>query len=190
MPVPDVCERAGEGCDGRMNALRTGKASEDRARQSRQGSRLQLRAPSRRTCADVRGCGIPRSKTIYAKRTQAAAHEYSITHTLDTSAILSRLHRRAKTRDAIACSLITVSLSRLTLLNFPSHTVPYTATPMATIECQKSMTVVERAAVGGVHFFAFRSPTGLSSVRQLVHFFAFRLPKLSDRATLANPPIT
>ena len=42
------------------------------------------------------------------------------------SQILSRLHRRAKTRDAIACSLITVSLSRLTLLNFPSHTVPYT----------------------------------------------------------------
>jgi hypothetical protein len=61
---------------------------------------------------------------------------------------------------------------------------------MATIECQKSMTVVERAAVGGVHIFAFLTPTGLSSVRQLVHFFAFRLPKLSDRATLANPPIT
>jgi hypothetical protein len=46
------------------------------------------------------------------------------------------------------------------------------------------------AAVGGVHIFAFRSPTGLSSVRHLVHFFALRLPKLSDRATLANPPIT
>ena len=52
------------------------------------------------------------------------------------------------------------------------------------------MTEVERAAVGGVHFFAFRTTTGSSSVRQLVHFFAFRLPKLSDRATLANPPIT
>jgi hypothetical protein len=52
------------------------------------------------------------------------------------------------------------------------------------------MTVVECAAVGGVHFFAFRLSTGSSSVRQLVHFFAFRLPKLSDRATLANPPIT
>jgi hypothetical protein len=64
---------------------------------------------------------------------------------------------------------------------------------MATIECQKSMTVVERAAVGGVHFVAFLTPTGSSwfvMVRQLVHFFAFRLPKLSDRATLANPPIT
>jgi hypothetical protein len=52
------------------------------------------------------------------------------------------------------------------------------------------MIVVERAAVGCVHLFAFLTPTGLSSVRHLVHFFAFRLPKLSDRATLANPPIT
>jgi len=48
---------------------------------------------------------------------------------------------------------------------------------MATIECQKSMTVVERAAVGSVHLFAFLTPTGLSSVRQLVHFFAFPLAK-------------
>ena len=48
----------------------------------------------------------------------------------------------------------------------------------------------ERAAVGGVHFFAFRAPPCSSLVRQLVHFLAFRLPKLRDRATLANPPIT
>jgi len=61
---------------------------------------------------------------------------------------------------------------------------------MATIECQKSMTVVERAAVGGVQFFAFRSPTGSSWFVNWFTSLHSRLPKLSDRATLANPPIT
>ena len=110
---------------GRMNALYpTGKVSElgnpDRELRDRTVAPAEVWSPKAKPCKRTQNT---RRKIFFSSRVRIPKP-----HTRhDTShQILSRRHRRAKTRDAIACSLITVSLSRLTLLNFPSHTVPYT----------------------------------------------------------------
>ena len=142
-----VGERAGEGCVvrpmrcGRINALRTGLGLRGPSSAIPDREALRLRTVPRR--APSVWLWFPKAKPCITNanvhRRTAAASWFSFfsrgtripkNAPRDTghiiSQILSRLHRRAKTRDAIACSLITVSLSRLTLLNFPSHTVPYT----------------------------------------------------------------
>ena len=144
MPVPDVCERAGEGC---VDAMWSNKCVTYRLRPPRTelGNSRPGSSPTSHRPAPCAGClvVVPKSKTMHNERKRAPPHRAASWFSFfsrgtripknaprDTghiiSQILSRLHRRAKTRDAIACSLITVSLSRLTLLNFPSHTVPYT----------------------------------------------------------------